>query len=703
MRAHRLACAVLALAACQGSPAGVDATCPYAWHADRDGDGHGDPVAVASYDPSPPPGYVAGADDCDDTSALAYPGHAEVCDGLDNDCDPLRAPESACPAWCDVVIRPDTGVRYLMCAQPYAWKAAANLCATQDSALVHVSDADEDAWLTGQIAARFAAEPTWLGGSSEAHAGDWRWSDDGSLFWQAGHAVPGAYAAAGGVVDPGAGACVTATRTGAWRAAPCSASHPFVCERTPACLDPSGALPERCNGVDDDCDGAVDDGHGVGAPCQVGVGGCRRDGQLTCDASGAGVACDAVAGAPLEEVCNGVDDDCDGEVDEGFALDDACTQGIGACTRSGHTVCSPDGAGVTCDQLPGPPTTEVCGNGIDDDCDGQGDNGFPVGDACTTGVGACARSGLFACSAAGDGVECHGTPGLPTAEVCGDAIDQDCDGFDKPLDHEYCGDGIDQDCSGIDEVCPANDSPATPQDISAGGTFTVDLSGSHDDDTAPHGTSTACGGSGGGGRDVFYQFTVAAKDTVYFDTWGSNFTPVLRLYAGTCAARTTFLNCDYHSSFDCNTDDFSHVVQRVDPGTYCLVVDQLDYTEWDGSLVLRYQRSGRIGFPRPTSVTSSTCTDTNAMTPTCATASTAPDRGYYTMLCPGQALRSATLTAAATAVLYLRAAGATADLACQRASGTGSATIAPPASLTPGLYWYVVDSVTTGCQNYTFN
>ncbi|MFT5681813.1 MAG: hypothetical protein ACI8RZ_002731, partial [Myxococcota bacterium] len=34
-----------------------------------------------------PSGYVADATDCDDTSAVAYPGGIEVCDGLDNDCN----------------------------------------------------------------------------------------------------------------------------------------------------------------------------------------------------------------------------------------------------------------------------------------------------------------------------------------------------------------------------------------------------------------------------------------------------------------------------------------------------------------------------------------------------------------------------------------------------------------------------------------
>jgi hypothetical protein len=56
------------------------------WWADMDGDGFGFPFNVI-YAPSPPEYYVGNNDDCDDTSPSLYPGAAEICDGLDNDCD----------------------------------------------------------------------------------------------------------------------------------------------------------------------------------------------------------------------------------------------------------------------------------------------------------------------------------------------------------------------------------------------------------------------------------------------------------------------------------------------------------------------------------------------------------------------------------------------------------------------------------------
>ena len=64
----------------------VGATDPATWYADGDGDGYGDPSSVLSACDAPS-GYGTDATDCDDTDSAVYPGAAEVCDGLDNDCD----------------------------------------------------------------------------------------------------------------------------------------------------------------------------------------------------------------------------------------------------------------------------------------------------------------------------------------------------------------------------------------------------------------------------------------------------------------------------------------------------------------------------------------------------------------------------------------------------------------------------------------
>jgi hypothetical protein len=158
----------------------------------------------------------------------------------------------------------------------------------------------------------------------------------------------------------------------------------------PACTP----APELCNGVDDNCDGRVDENFAQG-PCTVGVGACAQTGAFVCDASGTGAFCSVPNPFPPEQCGNGIDDDCDGQVDEG------CTP---ACV----------------------PAPELC-NGVDDDCDGSVDENFAQG-PCTVGVGACARTGTFVCGGGGTGAFCSATPGAPVAEVCGNAVDDDCDG-----------------------------------------------------------------------------------------------------------------------------------------------------------------------------------------------------------------------------------------------------------------------------------
>jgi len=122
----------------------------------------------------------------------------------------------------------------------------------------------------------------------------------------------------------------------------------------------------------------------------------------------------AFPGAP--ERCDGRDNDCNHQTDEGFALGGACSVGTGACRRDGVTVCAPDGQGVVCGATPGTPGVERCGNGIDDDCDGDVDEGFVVGAPCVVGTGVCRSEGLTACAPDGAATVCD-APRIPGCGV----------------------------------------------------------------------------------------------------------------------------------------------------------------------------------------------------------------------------------------------------------------------------------------------
>lgn len=79
--------------------------------------------------------------------------------------------------------------------------------------------------------------------------------------------------------------------------------------------------------------------------------------------------------APSDELCDQLDNDCDAAIDEDFAnLGNSCSSGTGICLRLGHFTCTADGTNTQCDAVPGPSDPEVC-DGVDNDCDGAIDEG----------------------------------------------------------------------------------------------------------------------------------------------------------------------------------------------------------------------------------------------------------------------------------------------------------------------------------------
>jgi len=310
---------------------------------DGDGDGYGDDAC--------------GGDDCADDDPERHPGAAEVCNGLDDDCDgtvdeACCTPDLPCTTTCG-----STGAATCNmdgsagpCAPP------AETCNGTDDDCDGMTDEDFDCvpeasescmTTCGTMGSRACSDTcAWgaCGAGTEVCNGV---DDDCDMMIDEGFAC----------VASSTGSCTTS----------CSSTG------TRACLgdctwDTCTPPAEVCNGVDDDCDTAIDEGFtcvsGAGRGCTTG---CGSTGSQTCNAMCRWPA----ACMPPAETCNGSDDDCDMMVDEGFA----CAVGsMGACTTTcsstGSRMCLGDCTWDTC-----VPPTETC-NGRDDDCDTVCDNGF---------------------------------------------------------------------------------------------------------------------------------------------------------------------------------------------------------------------------------------------------------------------------------------------------------------------------------------
>lgn len=178
---------------------------------------------------------------------------------------------------------------------------------------------------------------------------------------------------------------------------------------------------EVCNGADEDCDLQIDNGNpGGGQPCNTGMSGVCAEGVTNCE-NGA-IACTPTVVA-MAETCNGADDDCNGEPDDGNpGGGGGCNTGMPGICGPGTNQCS--GGALVCQQNQGA-QGETC-NGIDDDCNGQVDNGNPGGGGgCNTGQQGICGPGTFVCS--GGGLVCQQNQG-PVGEVCGNGADDDCNG-----------------------------------------------------------------------------------------------------------------------------------------------------------------------------------------------------------------------------------------------------------------------------------
>jgi MYXO-CTERM domain-containing protein len=207
-----------------------------------------------------------------------------------------------------------------------------------------------------------------------------------------------------------------------------------------ACTGDQGPTTEVCNGLDDDCDSLIDDGvkgpngEVAGTDCcndkatgsKCGTGQCQK-GKFVC--AGSVLVCDN-AGAPSNETCDAIDNDCDGSVDNIPTVGGPCVA-PGGC--SGTLTCDSDVKMLVC-KPDGSAHVEVC-DGKDNDCDGKTDEIEDVrvnddwwGDDCESPPEGHDKQpchpGQLVCK---NGAQfCEGAVG-PRPEVC-DLKDTDCDG-----------------------------------------------------------------------------------------------------------------------------------------------------------------------------------------------------------------------------------------------------------------------------------
>jgi hypothetical protein len=410
-----------------------DALDALTWYPDVDLDGFGDLGDDGTVACEAPSGSVEDHTDCDDTDAATHPGADEWCDGVDRDCDGTVDDDAIdASAWFadgDGDGYGDAAVSVSRCAGGDGWVSDDSDCDDGDPA-IHPGAEERCNGVDDNCDGTVDEDHVVVDGST------WYEDRDGDGYGDASTAWVSCFGHSDAVLDSS------------------------DCDDSDAAVYPGAE--ERCNGVDDNCDGTVDEDHVV-------VDGSTwyedRDGDGYGDASTAWVSCfghsdavldgtdcddtDAAVYPGADEHCNGVDDDCDGDIDEDHALDtidqyhDRDGDGYGGALAgswcelvSAYVLDHSDCDDYDADTYPG--ADEHC-DGIDRDCNGVIDDDYAV-DATTWyadfdedsygDAGNSITTCLLADPYVLDTTDCDDTdPDVsPGADELCNGVDDDCDG-----------------------------------------------------------------------------------------------------------------------------------------------------------------------------------------------------------------------------------------------------------------------------------
>ena len=460
------------------------------FYADADSDGFGDPDAVTEACEQPA-GAVQSGTDCDDGDPAVFPSAIEVCNGIDDNCDGA-VDEGLVETWYPDADGDGFGDEDLgeeRCDAPSDLVDVGGDCddttaAAHPGAVEVCDEIDNDC---DEVVDEGVTTTFWVDRDGDDHG-------DPSLTIEA-CSLPEGYAVAAG-----------------------------DCDDTDIDVSPDGT--ERCNAIDDDCDGFIDeddaadaptwhldgDGDGVGlattttTACQQPSGYVAATAVFDCDDG------EFTTHPGADEYCDGHDDDCDGAIDESDAVDagtwwlDADGDTYGGTSLSLVQCSQPTGyvaSSSDCDDLAAatnPGATETC-NDIDDDCDGSIDEGLSTstwygdgdgdgyGDASTSTADCGQPTGYVADSTDCDDAAAAIHPGA--TEVC-DTVDNDCDGDIDDADAGLSGADtwyLDLDTDGYGDPGSTTDACLQPSG------YTSDFSDCDDGDSSVNpGASEVCNG-----------------------------------------------------------------------------------------------------------------------------------------------------------------------------------------------------------------